>query len=224
MAPLNDIRRVQELRDVLAFILFYSDKHIQAGLPIGSILGDTVRRLIVSLLRFPKVRNVIFLRDDKIKNEDNNRIFECIKTIFEKGEINDDLIRRGRIRQYDPKTLEFIKNIKSVKFKFYEFDNFEALRNMCESIKNEIYNNFELPPRSDVTYLPTSFKPLSYTIGAYSKPSKEDLFMIKVFDKVSDAYDYCVNVVKSFGLLYPNGNGFCRYQVKIPYVTITLEK
>ncbi len=132
------------------------------------------------------------------------------------------LIKKGRIDQYDPKIPEFVKYIKLLKF--HEFDNFEALRNICDKVKNEISNNFELPQRHDVTYLPISFKPLDYTIDAYLKPSEEDLFTIKVFNKVSKAYDYCVNVVKTFGLLYPDGSGIYRYQVKMPYITIALEK
>ena len=220
LAPLSDRKKVRDLRDIFAFILFYSDKHIQAGLPIGSVLGDTVRRLIISLLRFPKVKNIIFLKGGELK--DSVEILKRMKTIFEEGRIDEDLIRRGRIDQYDPRVSKFTENIKS--FKFHEVENFNALRNVCGDIKNEIFKDFELPQRHEVSYFPIRFKPLNSTIEAYSKPSEEDLLTIKVFNKVTEAYDYYVNVVKTFGLLYPDGNGVYRYQVKMPYITIALEK
>ncbi len=92
LAPLSDRKKVGEFKNIFAFILFYSDKHIQAGLPIGSVLGDTVRRLIISLLRFPKVKNVIFLNVENL--EDSTEIITRIKTIFEKGRIDDDFNKK----------------------------------------------------------------------------------------------------------------------------------
>jgi len=198
---------------------------LKAGLPAGSVVGSTLRRLLISLARYPKVNKIVF-----IKNFDNNDVLNkdeevLLQSIEKLNEIDEIIRKRGRFHEY-PGILDFIKIIESRKISV-EAVKVEKLRSLKDRMLENTYKDFELPPQTykTLSYKPKLHKPLIPTLDFYIKPNKSDLYCTRTFSSIHEAYEHCIKLVKFFGTLDPDGSGLRRYEIKdVDRIRLAIEK
>ncbi len=78
----NKLEDEKEFRKIFSFIYWISDKHIIAGLPYDSIIGSTIRRLLIALTICKNVNKLIIIKDLK-KDEENGEFVEDLSVFYE---------------------------------------------------------------------------------------------------------------------------------------------
>ncbi|MCD5401430.1 hypothetical protein LR013_02390 [candidate division NPL-UPA2 bacterium] len=105
LTSLKNRDKIKKIENFVGFVVYIPNKHLDAGMPSTSIIGSTIRRLLVGLSRNPNVRKIVFLKNEEEDSKEIIRFSDEIVRIIEGiKKADEDVIRevflRGRMSKY----------------------------------------------------------------------------------------------------------------------------
>jgi len=190
ITSLKNKDKIRKIKDFIGFVVYIPNKHLEAGMPSSSIIGSTIRRLLVGLSRNPNVRKIVLLKN---KEEDSDRIFHFVdevESIIEMVKKTDeDVIRevflRGWMSKYGIKRDTITKEISRI----------EVINADISKIADLEAKIIEETHSMSTILLPNK----SNFLSLYPKYVDVKFFDNARFNKVRDLYEYAEWILLKHG-------------------------
>ena len=205
LSSLENENHLDNFKDYAGFILHISVKHVNAGLPEDSIIGTTIRRLLIGLSRCPNVYKIIYLFDEnkcceKIYNTINGLI-HTDKTLLER------VCKMGRMEDYGIKITD-IENIflriKAIKtYKISDSDRSSILEKLKLEMTDDIVSTDEVELQNKSNFLNWHPK-----IGYNSKLEVDT----PIFTEMGNIYEYVESKLLRDGKIGKDRDNLMRIQ------------
>jgi len=155
LSSLEDEKYLDDFKDYAGFILRTSVKHVNAGLPEDSIIGTTIRRLLIGLSRCPNVHKIIYLFDE---NKCCEKTYNTINGLIHPDKtLLAQVCKMGRMEDYGIKITD-IENIflriKSIKtYKISDSDRLSIIEKLKSEMTDDIVSMCEVKRQNKSNFL-----------------------------------------------------------------------
>lgn len=206
LSSLENENHLDGFGDYVGFMLHISVKHVNAGLPEDSIVGTTIRRLLIGLSRCPNVYKIIYLFDENKCCEKTyntiNGLIHTDKTLLERA------CKMGRMEDYGIKITD-IENIflriKSIKtYKISDSDRLAIIEKLKSEMTKDIVSTDELKLQNESNFLNWHPK-IGYN-------SKLDLVDTPIFSEMENIYEYIESKLLRDGKIGKDRDNLMRIQ------------
>jgi hypothetical protein len=172
--------KIRKIKDFIGFVVYIPNKHLEAGMPSSSIIGSTIRRLVVGLSRNPNVRKIVFLKNEEEDSKEIIRFSDEVVSIIEGiKKADENIIRevflRGRMSKYGIKKDTIIKEISRITGDVSKITDLELEAKIIEETHS--LNKILLPNKSNFV----SLYPKYAVVKSFDKPR---------FNGVRELYEY----------------------------------
>lgn len=200
ITPLKNRDKIMKIKDFIGFVVYIPDKHLEAGMPSSSIIGSTIRRMVVGLSRNPNVKKIVLLKNE---NEEIVRFSDEVVSVIEGiKKADENLIRevflRGRMSKYGIKKETIIKEISRIGVVTMDVSKITDLELEAKIIEeSHSLDKISLPNKSNF-------------VSLYPKHAGAESFDKQRFNKVRELYEHAEWILLKQGKKKQDGNNLGR--------------
>ncbi|MEA1998450.1 MAG: hypothetical protein U9N61_03880 [Euryarchaeota archaeon] len=205
ISSLKNKSMLEDFKDYAGFILYIVDKYIKAGLPEESIIGTTIRRLLIGLSRCPNTYKIYYLADE---NKSCGKMYSTIHGLIRSDEtLLEQVYQMGKMWDYgiEIKNIrDIFSRIKSIAICEISDSDRPSIERLKSKMRDDLcsIDKIQLPNESNfLNWYPT------FEVDTKLKVD------IPSFTKMVDIYNYAEGVLLSEGRIGKDRDNLMRIQL-----------